>query len=109
MFQRAVRTGNLPKYLSSDPLYRFYQWQANLGVLRDTEIKMVPYVALSHLFVERLIGTVRREYLDRILFWTSSGLEASWLTFNITLMLIERMLDWKDACPNRVSTNLHQQ
>jgi putative transposase len=28
-------------------------------------------VPLSHPFVERLIGTVRREYLDRILFWTT--------------------------------------
>jgi hypothetical protein len=36
-----------------------------------TEIKTVPYVSLSHPSVERLIGTVRREYLDRILFWTS--------------------------------------
>jgi len=30
------------------------------------------------------------------------------LTSNITLMLIERMLDWKDACPNPVFTDLHQ-
>ena len=27
-----------------------------------TEVKTVPYVPLSHPFVERLIGTVRREY-----------------------------------------------
>jgi hypothetical protein len=48
----------LPKYLSSDhdPLYRFHQWQANLRVLEVTEIKTVPYVPLSHPFVERLIG-----------------------------------------------------
>ena len=60
----------LPKYLSSDhdPLYRFHQWQANLRVLEVREIKTVPYVPLSHPFVERLIGTVRREYLDRVLF-----------------------------------------
>jgi hypothetical protein len=42
----------------------FHQWQANLRVLEVTEIKTVPYVPLSHLFVERLIGTVRREYLE---------------------------------------------
>ena len=72
MFQRAIRGQGLPKYLSTDhdPLYRFHQWQANLRVLEITEIKTVPYVPLSHPFVERLIGTVRREYLDRILFWT---------------------------------------
>ena len=30
---------------------------------------------MSHPFVERLIGTIRREYLDRILFWTAVDLE----------------------------------
>ena len=34
----------------------------------------VPYVPLSHPFVERLIGTLRREHLDRILFWTTLDL-----------------------------------
>jgi putative transposase len=29
----------------------------------------------SHPFVERLIGTVRREYLDQTLFWTAADLE----------------------------------
>jgi transposase InsO family protein len=76
MFRRAIRGKSLPKYLSSDhdPLYRFHQWKANLRVLDVTEIKTVPYVPLSHPFVERLIGTLRREYLDRILFWTIVGL-----------------------------------
>jgi hypothetical protein len=45
------------------------------------EIKTVPYVPLSHPFVERLIGTIRREYLDRILFWTSADLENKLLDF----------------------------
>jgi hypothetical protein len=49
--------------------------EANLRVLEVTEIKTVPYVPLSHPFVERLIGTVRREYLDQILFWTTADLE----------------------------------
>jgi transposase InsO family protein len=67
MFRRAIRGQSLPKYLSSDhdPLYQFHQWQANLRVLGVTEIKTVPYVPLSHPFVERLIGTVRRECLDQ--------------------------------------------
>jgi hypothetical protein len=30
---------------------------------------------LSHPFVERLIGTIRRECLDRTLFWTATDLE----------------------------------
>ena len=77
MFNRAIRTQTLPKYLSSDhdPLYRFHQWEANLRVLDVKEIKTVPYVPLSHRFVERLIGTIRREFLDQTLFWTAADLE----------------------------------
>src|SRR5215469_14072774 len=79
---RFAGTG-LPKYLSSDhdPLYRFHQWEANLRTLEVTEIKTVPYVPISHPFVERLIGTIRREYLDRILFWTTTDLEAKLIDF----------------------------
>jgi putative transposase len=84
MFNRAIR-GQLwmPKYISSDndPLYRFHQWQANLRILEATEIKSIPYVPLSHPFVERLIGTLRREYLDHILFWTTADLENKLLDF----------------------------
>src|SRR5215831_12648688 len=49
---------HLPKYLSSDhdPLYRFHLWEANLRILEVTEIKTVPYVPLSHPFVERRGG-----------------------------------------------------
>jgi hypothetical protein len=70
MFRRAIPCQDSPKYLSTDhdPLYRFHQWQANLRVLEITEIETVPHVPLSHPFVERLIGTIRREYLDQILF-----------------------------------------
>ena len=77
MFNRAIQWQAVPKYLSSDhdPLYRFHQWQANLRVLGVTEIKTVRYVPLSHPFVERLIGTIRRECLDHLLFWTAADLE----------------------------------
>ena len=73
----------MPKYLSSDhdPLYKFHPWQANLRILEVTEIKTVPYVPRSHPFVERLIGTIRREYLDPMLFWTSADLESKLLDF----------------------------
>src|SRR5467141_4011228 len=37
--------------------------------------------AASHPFVERLIGTVRREYLDRTLFWTTADLETKLFNF----------------------------
>jgi hypothetical protein len=78
MFNCMLHTQTLPKYLSSDhdPLYRFHLWQANLRVLEIQEIKTVPYVPLSHPFVERLIGTVRREYLDQ----HYSGRQPIWRT-----------------------------
>jgi hypothetical protein len=77
MFNRAIHTLALPKYLSSDhdPLFLFHRWQANLGVLEIQEVKTVPYIPLSHPLVERLIGTIRREYLDHTLFWTATDLE----------------------------------
>jgi putative transposase len=48
---------------------------ANLRILEIDEIKTVPHVPLSHPFVERLIGTMRREFLDQVLFWNSGDLE----------------------------------
>jgi hypothetical protein len=63
MFNRAIRWQlKMPKYLSTDndPLYRFHQWLANLRVLEVTEIKTVPYVPLSHPFLERFIDLTPR-------------------------------------------------
>ena len=51
------------------------------GVVAAVEIKTVPFVPLSHPFVERLVGTLRRECLDRTLFWTAVDLEAKLLAF----------------------------
>src|SRR5499426_1499981 len=83
MFNRATRGQTIPKYVSSDhdPLYRFNQWQRNLRILDVHEIKTIPYAPLSHPFVERLIGTIRRECLDRTLFWTTADLEMKLLDF----------------------------
>ena len=84
MFNRAIRGSSaMPSYLSCDhdPLFLFERWRANLRILEMVEIKTVPYVPLSHPFVERLIGTVRRELLDRTLFWTIKDLEDKLLEF----------------------------
>jgi transposase InsO family protein len=77
MFNRAIAKQTPPKYLSSDndPLFRFHRWRANLRILEVDEIKTIPCTPVSHPFVERLIGTVRREYLDRTLFWNRGDLE----------------------------------
>ena len=77
MFNRAIEKRTPPKYLPSDndPLFRFHRWRANLRILEVEEIKTIPCTPTSHPFVERLIGTLRREYLDRTLFWNRSDLE----------------------------------
>ncbi len=115
MFHRAiVRQRTLPKYLSSDhdPLFRFAQWQANLRILAIDEIKTTPYVPLSHPFVERLIGTVRREYLDRTLFWTTADLENKLLEFqdyyngHRTLNSLQGRTPDQDARPSRPLADL---
>ena len=46
-------------------------------------LKTVPYVPISHPFVERLIGTIRREYLDQVLFWNAIDLERKLDDFKI--------------------------
>ncbi len=45
------------------------------SILEVAEVKTVPYLPISHPFVERLIGTIRREYLDVVPFWTARDLE----------------------------------
>jgi transposase InsO family protein len=76
MFNDAIAGQSLPKCVSTDhdPLFRFHRWLANLRVLEIEEIKSVPYVPSSHPFIERLIGTIRREYLDRVFFWNGVDL-----------------------------------
>ncbi len=83
MFGQAVSGAGIPRYLSSDndPLFTFHRWRANLRILGIEEIKSIPYVPISHPFVERLIGTIRREYLDHVLFWNASDLERKLNTF----------------------------
>ncbi len=83
MFNRAIRGAAPPKYISSDndPLFKFHRWKANLRILEVTEVKTVPYLPISHPFVERLIGTIRREYLDLVPFWTARDLENKLFSF----------------------------
>jgi transposase InsO family protein len=76
MFNHAITGQPLPKHLSSDydPLFRFHRCLANLRVLAIEEVKSVPCAPVSHPFIERLIGTIRREYLDREFFWNAMDL-----------------------------------
>jgi putative transposase len=76
IFNAATAGQGKPKYVSTDhdPLFRFHRWLANLRVMEVEEIKSVPYAPVSHPFVERLIGTIRREYLGRVFFWSAEDL-----------------------------------
>jgi putative transposase len=56
-------------------LPEFHRRKANLRTLEIEPPKTVPYVPLSHPFVERLIDTVRWEFLDRTPFRTARDLE----------------------------------
>jgi transposase InsO family protein len=77
MFNATIRGQGFPRYVSTDhdPLFEAHRWTANLRILEIDEIKTVPHVPLSHPFVERLIGTMRREFLDHVLFWNACDLE----------------------------------
>jgi len=68
MFNMAISTQAAPHYFSSDndPLFQYHRWRANLRILEIRKIKSFPYTPVSHPFVERLIGTIRWEYLDRV-------------------------------------------
>jgi putative transposase len=111
MFHRAIRGQGPPKYLSSDhdQLYRFHQWETNLRVLEVTEIETVPYVPLSHQFVERPIGRLRREYLDRTLFWTTVDLDAKLTEFQHYYDGHRTHAGLEGVCPNRGLANRHRQ
>ena len=59
----------------NDPIFQYHRWNANLRVLEIEEIKSLPHIPMSHPFIERIIGSVRRALLDQTLFWTVTDLE----------------------------------
>jgi putative transposase len=77
MFNEAALNNPTPSAISTDhdPLFKFHRWKANLRLRDIDEIKTIPFTPISHPFVERLIGTIRREFLDRLFFWNSLDLE----------------------------------
>jgi hypothetical protein len=79
MFNKIAYRKTWPKYISTDndPLFEYWLWESNLeNHYQIREIKSVRYCPWSHPFVERLIGSCRREFTDHILFWSESDLLA---------------------------------
>src|SRR5262249_37416489 len=83
MFNAAIHGQSDPRHLSTDhePLFEAHRWRAKPRIIEIDEIKTVPHVPLSHPFVERLIGTMRREFLDHVLFWNARDLERKLAAF----------------------------
>jgi transposase InsO family protein len=77
MFNEATAGQCPPDRISTDndPLFQYRQWKANLNILDIEEIKSLPYAPMSQPFVERLIGSVRRELFNQTFFWTQPDLE----------------------------------
>jgi len=106
MFNTAIHGRGTPRHLSTDhdPLFDAHRWMANLRILDVEEIKTVPYAPLSHPFVERLIGTIRREC------WTAhfSGRQPIWRrsfsNFSGTTTATARMLGWTGIRQHRLRT-----
>ena len=85
MFNAAIHGRGAPRHLSTDhdPLFEAHRWTANLRILEIDAIKTMPHVPRSHPFVERLIGTTRRECLDHVLFWNARDLERTLADFQV--------------------------
>jgi len=77
MFNQILSNHNVPKRISrdNDPLYKYLQWVANIDIVGIEELHGPPYTPTANPFVERLIGTTRREFLDQIIFWNEHDLK----------------------------------
>jgi len=77
MFNRIIALKGLPKKLSTDhdKVFEFAQWEANLRILGIEPIKTPTDTPTRHPFIERVIGTTRREFLDQVLFINKRDLE----------------------------------
>ena len=85
-----ISSGNTsPKRLSHDhdPLFYSYAWRSLADVANHfgsmEEIWSVPKAPVSHPFIERLVGTVRRDFLDRTLFTNGRDLKNKLMLFQM--------------------------
>jgi putative transposase len=119
MFNQITGGNPMPKYLSSDndPLFLFHRWKANLRILEIGELKSIPGTPTSHPFIERVIGTTRRECLDQLIFFNKLDLQRKLDHFQayynedrvhscLNLKTPERMA--KESTANQSNTSLEE-
>ena len=101
MCNAAIHGRGAPRHLSTDhdPLFEAHRWTANLRLLEIDEIKTVPHVPMSHPFVERLIGTMRRECLDHVLCWNAGDLERKLADFQAYYNAARSHASWEGYTP----------
>jgi len=85
MFNSILSAKTPPTRVShdNDPLFKFHRWTSNMDMLEIDEVWTIPFVPISHPFCERLIGTIRREFMDKILFWNEADLARKLDTYRI--------------------------
>ena len=106
MLNKILGEKGYPKYLSSDndPLFEYWLWKANLeNFYKIEELKSVPSTPWSHPFVERVIGTVRRDFTDHILFWGVTDLEAKLVIYQEYFNSYRVHQSLKGKTPNEIS------
>jgi len=100
MFNHAIAKKPLPKYHSTDndPLLRFHRWRANLKILHIEEIKAVPFMPVSHSFVERLDPYGAN-------YWTSCsfGTRSIWTASFLVMPIITIHSGLAGATPNELA------
>jgi putative transposase len=78
MFNRIALGQTIPKYLSTDwdELFQTQIWEAGLRVREIQHVRSIGGVPWSHPYIESVIGKIRSECTDRILFFSQEQLEA---------------------------------
>ena len=61
----------------NDPLFKSFLWKFVLKCCEIDEVKSVPHQPWTHPFVERLIRSIRNEYMDKVFFWNIVDLRKS--------------------------------
>ena len=81
-FEIAANNPN-PIHLSTDndPLFKAYLWKFVLSCCEIDEVKSVPHQPWTHPFIERLIRSIRNEYMDKLFFWNIVDLKNKLISY----------------------------